>query len=854
MSERKKLAVIDGKSVLYRGYYAMTHLANRQGKPTGATYGFAMMALKVVNDIKPDYVIVAWDKSKTNTHSRRKLYKDYKANRKPMPEDLREQIPDVRDLCEALSWPFLEIDDYEADDIMGTLSEEAKGRGLDVVLVTSDLDTLQLVNGHTSVLALKTGLSKTISYDEAEVKREFGMTPAQFGDYKALRGDPSDNIPGVSGVGEKTAKELIADYGSLDEVYKHLEDIKPNLADKLRKDKDMAYLSRDLVDIICDLPIELDLKAADVKDCQPAKIEALFNSLGFRRLKDELPEWMKPEVGLFADTSGENSQEAEVEAIKIESKSENNEKIKEKQALVVVLDQKVLVSPSNKQAYITDINNLEADSILAFHAKDELKKLTNKPEVDFDVTIAAFVFNPLLRRQTFSEAAQDSLGLTVSDIERKDDVDLELAGKHLSLLWQMINHYRQELAKTSKLESVLTDIEWPLIPVIASMEQRGVKLDSSYLADMSQDFTGRIEELSQAIYKQAGQEFNINSPNQLQGILFEKLNISSEGIKKTKSGFSTGASELEKLRILHPIIDLISHYRELNKLKSTYIDALPKLVDENGRLHTTLTQTVAQTGRLSSLNPNLQNIPIRTEEGRAIRRAFIAETGNTLISADYSQFELRLAAILSGDEQMIAAFNSGLDIHVQTAAELYGIDIKDVSKEQRYNAKAVNFGVMYGMSAHGLSVSTGMSRDEAKNFIDKYFDIRPKLKEYLDKLKKIAKEEGYVETMFGRRRPMPDIKSSNFAVRNAAERAAINMPLQGSAADLMKLAMVEVDKQLDDDCWQILQIHDSILIECPKSKAEQLAAKVEEVMENIKPDLEVKLEVDTSIGDTWADL
>ncbi|MEX0668741.1 MAG: DNA polymerase I [Candidatus Saccharimonadales bacterium] len=853
MSERKKLAIIDGKSVLYRGYYAMTHLANRQGKPTGATYGFAMMALKVVNDVNPDYVIVAWDKSKTNTHSRRKMYKDYKANRKPMPEDMREQIPDVRRLCEALSWPFLEIDDYEADDIMGTLGEKGKKEGLDIVMVTSDLDTLQLVNGHTSVLALKTGLSKTISYNEQKIQEEFGMTPTQFSDYKALRGDPSDNIPGVAGVGEKTAKELIIAYKSLDNVYKHLADIKPAVAAKLKKDKDMAYLSRDLVRIICDLPIDLDLEAADVKDSNPIEIEALFNELGFRRLKEDLPEWMRPTQGLFAEGDDDNDtiNNHQVKPINIK---EHNSKLELKEALVVTLEDKALVSPNNKEAYIVDINDLKVSKIIGFHAKDELKKLKHNEEVSFDITIAAFLLNPLLRRQTFPELVQDSLSLTVPDIKRSDDIDKIHSGESLTLLWQLHDHYRSELTKVPKLKKVAEVVEWPLIPVIAKIETVGVKLDSDYLADMSEDFAGRIKELEGAIYKQAGQEFNINSPNQLQAILFEKLNLSTEGIKKTKSGYSTGASELQKLWHLHPIINLISHYRELNKLKGTYIDALPKLVDANGRLHTTLTQTVAQTGRLSSLNPNLQNIPIRTEEGRAIRRAFIADEGNTLINADYSQFELRLAAILSGDEQMIAAFNDSLDIHAQTSAQLYGIDIKDVTKEQRYNAKAVNFGVMYGMSPHGLSISTGMSRDEAKDFIDKYFKIRPKLYEYLESLKKQAKKEGYVETILGRRRPMPDIKSANLAVRATAERAAINMPIQGSAADLMKLAMIEVDKLLDDDSRQILQIHDSILIECPKDKAEDVAKQVERVMENIRTDLSVKLEVDTVIGDTWADL
>ena len=844
---RKKLVVIDGKSVLYRGYYAMTHLNNREGRPTGATYGFAMMALRILNELKPDYVVVAWDMSKTNTGSRCKLYEEYKSNRKPMPEDLREQIPDVRRLCEAFSWPFMEIDEYEADDIMGTLREQAKDKGIDVVLVTSDLDTLQLVNGHTSVLALKKGLSVTINYDEARLREEYDMTPQQFIDYKALRGDPSDNIPGVAGVGEKTARQLIADFGSLDGVYENLGKVKGAVRTKLENDREMAYLSRELVEIVCDLPIELDLEAAAVQDCEPSAIAELFSELNFRRLQGELPEWMRPQPGLFA----EQPEKSDFSPVSIQRTDDN---LSLEEAVVVTLDNLALVSSDKKRAFLVPVANVKVDRIIGYHVKEDIKRFDSEPEVSLDVMIAAFVLNPLLRQQELSALAADELGLNIVDLDRRDDANEEDMGSWVSALWLLHDKYNEQLNDSPKLKGVLDDIEWPILPVLARIEQRGMKLDIDYLDKMSQDFTERIQALEQDIYKEAGREFNINSPKQLQVVLFDELGLSSAGIKKTKSGYSTGASELDKLRSLHPIVDLISRYRELTKLKSTYIDALPKLVDENSRLHTTLTQTVAQTGRLSSLHPNLQNIPVRTEEGRAIRKAFTAEKGNVLVSADYSQFELRLAAHLSGDEHMLDTFSKGRDIHAQTAADLYGVELKDVSKEQRYNAKAVNFGVMYGMSAHGLSVSTEMSREEAADFIKKYFSLRPQLYEYLEGLKKQAHEQGYVETMFGRRRPMPDIRSSNYMVRAAAERAAMNMPIQGTEADIMKLAMIEADKRLDEDCWQIMQVHDSILVECPESKSGDVARLLKDAMESAAPEIDVDLVVDTSVGKTWQDV
>lgn len=873
MGEQKTLVVIDGKSVLYRGYYAMGNLATPQGRSTGASYGFAMMGLRILKEFDPDYIVVAWDKSKTNIRARQQRYAEYKANRQPMPQDLREQIDDVRALCDAFGWPLLEIDDFEADDIMGTLAVQAKEKGIDSILVTSDLDVLQLVNHHTKTCALKRGLTQTVLYDEATFEDEFGMSPQQFVDYKALRGDPSDNIPGVKGVGDKTARKLIQEYGSLEKIYESLDDIGGAAATKLREDQDMAFLSRDLVTLSLEVPIEFDEVAANAHVADPAAVKQLFDELNFRRLTQDLPAWMQSEQQLFDQQSAAVTapDTADIKITTIQSARDLLELPDSKTLMVFAsLDQgqeppvvtELLLSPSQDEVYrwpqpqaVSETEEMFRRRTVAGYDLKPLLRGLKLPEPSgwWDMKIAEFLLDPLQRLETLAEVLEHKYGYNLV-IGGEEPLSEESLKRLVPALWQLQHDQAAAFEHTPKLQEILQTIEMPLLPVIARMEDCGIKLNTQYLKTMSDDFAGRIGQLQADIYQEAGQEFNINSPQQLQAVLFDTLQLSTADIKKTKTGYSTGASELEKLRGLHPIIDKISHYRELTKLKSTYIDALPKLVAEDGRLHTTFTQTVAQTGRLSSLHPNLQNIPVRTEEGRAIRQAFVAEDGNALVQADYSQFELRLAAALSGDEHMLAAFNAGEDIHTKTAAELYGIEQSDVTKEQRYNAKAVNFGVMYGMSAHGLSVATSMSREEAAQFIATYFQLRPKLWEYLEGLKHQAKTDGYVETMFGRRRPMPDIHATNFAVRAAAERAAMNMPIQGTEADLMKLAMIQIDRQLSDQAWQILQIHDSIIVECSQEEASSVAKILQEIMEGVAEDLPVKLEVDTAIGSHWGEL
>lgn len=878
----KRLVVIDGKSVFYRGYFAMPNLSTREGKPTGGVYGFAVLALQILKKLNPDYVIVAWDKSKTNIRARRKLYPEYKANRKPMPDDMREQIPLLRELLEGFNWPLLETDDFEADDIMGALAKQAQKKGIETILVSSDMDLLQLVDGNIQLYTLKKGLTNIVHYDDALIQSEFGFSKEKFDDYKALKGDSSDNIPGVAGVGEKTAKELVQKYDTLENIYDHLDDFKGALRKNLEENKDMAYLSRELVHIMTNAPVKLDLKAADVTEAKPAKIAELFQRLSFKRLVEELPKQMKAEQELFTTTTNEEKsvKTKPLSAIKTAAELAKALPSNPKQMLVYALFKPhelwelpeldgLLLSFDANTSYRVDTSDkkviealkplLESPKVerIGFDIKQDLKAFLalgiEIPSISFDIMDAAFLLNALLREQSLSELAQDELDVHVPLFERTNEVDDELAGAIINVLWQLYAKYHKSLEGTGKLTTVATDIEWPITPVLAKMEYIGIQLNSDYLSKMSKEFEQKIAAITKLIHKEAKEEFNISSPAQLQTVLFETLGLPKSMVKKTKTGYSTAASELEKLRELHPIINMITEYRELTKLKSTYVDALPKQVDKQGRLHTSFKLTVAQTGRLSSDNPNLMNIPVRTDAGRLIREAFVASPGQMLISADYSQFELRIAACLANDKNMIHAFNQGIDIHAMTAAELADKEIGDVTKFERRAAKVVNFGVLYGMSPHGLSVATGMTRDQAKEFIDRYFEVRGPLIGYLKGLVEQAKKDGYVEDLFGRRRPVPDIHSSNFVVRGAAERQTMNMPIQGTAADLMKLAMIEAAKKLEGKGQMLLQIHDSILAEAPKNDATKVGKILKETMESIHK-LPVKLDVDVSTGTNWGEL
>ncbi len=877
-AKKKRLVIIDGKSVFYRGYYAMPNLSTKDGTPTGGVYGFAVMALEVLKRLKPDYVVVAWDKPKTNIRKRLELYPEYKAGRKPAPPDFYDQIPILHELLEAFGWPLYELDDYEADDIMGTLAVKATKKDIETLMVTSDLDVLQLVDLHVKVFALKKGLSNIELYSPESFTAKYGLDATQFLDLKALKGDSSDNIPGVPGIGEKTAIDLLKKYETLDGIYDNLALMPEKLRKKLEAGKELAILSKKLAAIWTDAPVPLDLKEAAIDDCDPHKVQEILRRLEFRSLLRQLPEAMQVveegeslPVESSVPTAGTNTVIDSTAAL---------EKLDLKGVKEVVIHaraagkhgrkpQLLVISPDPKTVYTLDLTKLNKKDIRAklaqlpplvgYDVKSTLQVLielgVEVPPVAHDVLVGAFLLNSLRREQTLTELAQADLGYGGSPFDELDvDELVQRVPEIIAVIRGLYEQQRKDLKELPKVAELAQDIEWPVIPVLARMEHVGIKLDTAYLEQFQKELDKSIRDLERQIYDHATQEFNIGSPSQLADILFNHLNLPTQGIKKGKTGYSTAASELDKLRGLHPIIDLITHYREVTKLKNTYVDTLPNQVDENSRLHTTFSLTVAQTGRLSSNDPNLQNIPVRTDLGRRIRTAFVADKGNVLVSADYSQFELRLAAYLAGDQEMIDLFNRGADIHTETAAQVYNRDPEEVSKQMRSAAKTINFGVLYGMSPHGLSAATGMTFAAAKEFIDKYFELRKPILDYMNSLKEKARTEGYVETLFGRRRPMPDIKSGNFMVRQAAERQAMNMPIQGTEADLMKMAMVAVDKELaGGKCKQLLQIHDSILVECPEEEAERTAKLLKETMENIYK-LPVKLDVDVSIGKNWGEL
>lgn len=881
MSEAKKLAVIDGKSVFYRGYYAMPNLATKEGTPTGGVFGFATMALEVIRRLKPDYVAVAWDKPKTNIRKRLEMYPEYKAGRKPAPPDFYEQIPVLHELLQAFGWPLYELDDYEADDIMGTLAVQAAQKGIDAMLVTSDLDMLQLVNPHVKVYALKTGLSNIELYSPASFTAKYGIDVEQFLDLKSLKGDSSDNIPGVPGVGEKTAVQLLQEYETLDGIYENLDLIKESVRKKLEAGKDSAYLSKKIAAIWTDAPLKLDLKEVDGSKIQPEKLLQLLEKLEFRSLARQLPEVMQVAVDNHQASSGAANLKPGKNII-VDSNAKLKEvKLPKSKHLYIHSraagkhgrDPQVLIlSADGEEVYTFDLRKVDAGTIakhfvdssplVGYDIKSTMQVLivlgmAELPPIGHDALIGAFLINSLRREQTLTELAKADLGYDGSPFEDLDAEEvMSRAPELIAIIKALHEQQSKELATMPKLPELAADIEWPVIPVLARMEHQGIQLDTEYLKKFSAEIDDLISDYEQEIYGHAGKEFNIGSPTQLAEILFETLQLPTQGIKKGKTGYSTAVEVLDKLRPLHPIIDLITQYREVTKLKNTYVDTLPKQVDGHSRVHTTYALTVAQTGRLSSNDPNLQNIPVRTDLGKRIRTAFVAGKGRRLVSADYSQFELRLSAAMSGDKELIDMFNRGADIHTATAALVYGREPEDVTKQMRSAAKAVSFGILYGMSPHGLSIATGMTFEQAKHFIDQYTSVRQPLMKYLESLKDRARKEGYVETIFGRRRPMPDIHSSNFIVRSAAERAAMNMPIQGTEADLMKLAMVSVDKELEQfaGAHQLLQIHDSIVVECNEADAQGVADVMKHTMEAVYPDLSVKLLVDVSIGQNWGEL
>lgn len=842
----KRLVIIDGKSVFYRGYYAMPNLSTADGTPTGGVYGFAALSLELFKKLQPDYVCVAWDKPKTNIRKRLEIYPEYKAGRKPAPADFYAQIPILHELLEAFSWPLYELDDYEADDIMATLAHQAAEQGIEVCLITSDLDALQAIEPLVHVYALKKGLTNIDLFKPESFTEKYGLRVDQFLDLKSLKGDSSDNIPGVPGIGEKTAVQLLQQYDTLDGIYENLWQVKDSVRRKLEAGRELAEMSKKVAELWLDAPIALDLPAMDVNDLDTAKLKELLTRLEFRSLLRNLPTHMQNHEATAS--SGEHL--GAVESVEELPKSQAIAVLMMAECLVAWQDgDDVWLSHERGKAAKLPLGDaakvLEHVGLVGHDTKSLLKNLlaagvTKLPEIKHDTEQGSFLLNPLRKSRDLA---------SLVGMESIDDPKLAV-----SAIWALYDEQHQALESLPELARVAGTMDFPLIAVLARMEHRGIRLNAQLLADMDEQLTNDIADIQASMFAMVGHEFNIASPAQLAEVLFTKLQLPTTGIKRGKTGYSTGQKELDKLRGQHPIIELIEQFRELTKLQNTYVQTLPQQTDANGRIHTTFKQDVAATGRLSSTEPNLQNIPIRTELGRKIRDAFVPDEGKVFVSADYSQFELRLAAILAGDEKMINDFNAGTDIHAKTASEVYHVPLDDVTKEQRRRAKVVNFGVLYGMSQHGLAAAANMSFADAQHFINEYFRVRPKVKQYIDDTVKKAHDDGFVETLFGRRRWTPDVKSSNFVVRQAAERAAANMPIQGTEADLMKLAMVEVDKRLEGRGEQLLQIHDSILIECPKDNAEEIGELLVDTMENIYPNLGVRLQVDVHTGNNWGEV
>ena len=792
----KKLVIIDGKSVFYRGYYAMGNLATSKGEPTSGVYGFAVIAMEIVRNIQPDQVVVAWDKAHTSTAKRLAIFKDYKAGRVKPPEDFYAQIPLLRELISALSWGFMEVDEYEADDIIGTLARQADEAGdYMTYIVSSDLDMLQIVDENTKMYRILRGFSDLEEMDIPAVEEKYGILKSQFLDLKALKGDNSDNIPGVPGIGEKTAVKLLNEYGSLEGIYAHIEEISGAVQKKLMAGRGSAEMSLKLARIMTDAPVKLSDVPALKLDF--SRISEVFKRLEFNNLLKKL----KIENG-FSDKDAE----AEVREVPR-----------------VEIPEGMLVASNIKDL---------------MHENAEFRERVFQAGKLWDLDQADFLLNPLRR----------------TGVEGVGTMEEVLDGTYSEATLNKFNEQYLAFSKDEKLNTIFTEFDMPVVPILYKMEAAGILLDREYFEGLKTEFEGKVVEIEQKIYELSGEQFNVKSPLQMSQILFEKLGLPVKGIKKTSRGYSTGAKELEKLKDEHPVVAEIIRYRETMKLLSTYIAPLIEQVAADGRIHSTFTQNVTATGRLSSLNPNLQNIPVRSEEGKRIRQGFVAPEGKILVSADYSQFELRLAAVLAGDEALVSDFNHDIDIHTKTAAEVYQIPMEEVTKLQRRVAKVINFGIMYGMSPKGLSDATEMNFFEAKRFIDEYFKVRQKIYAYLNHTLEEARETGEVRTFYGRKRPTPDVKSSNFIIRNAAERAAQNMPIQGTEADLMKRAMIAVDKKLPEGAKLVLQIHDSLVVECDQADKEAVKMILQKEMEGVAPELKIKLKVEVTAGQNLGEL
>ncbi|EGL82123.1 DNA polymerase I [Caldalkalibacillus thermarum TA2.A1] len=877
----KKLVLIDGNSIANRAFYALPLLNNDQGMYTNAVYGFTTMLLKLLEEEQPTHMLVAFDAGKETF--RHQEYKEYKGKRQKTPSELREQIPLIRRLLDAFSIPHYELDNYEADDIIGTLAQAADQKGIPTRIVTGDKDLLQLITDHVHVMLTRKGISEVEYYDQQKLEEKYGLKPWQIIDMKGLMGDSSDNIPGVPGVGEKTALKLLHQFGSIEQIYGNLDEVSGNkLKEKLAQYKDQALLSKELATIEKEAPVTVTLDDIAYSGFDKQQVIPLFKELQFQSLLERLGE-------------DEDKTEAAQPALNVTSITSTDDQAFDRaltspSALIVELEGERYHQAALKAFALCNENGLffidaktacQTSTFREWLADEKQQKWVYGAKrtrvalkwhgitlngIAFDSFLASYLLNPTEAAHSLKDIARKYANLSIKDDEevygkgaKRKEPDQKTLAQHLAskakAVYDSYHALKEELDKHHLL-SLFEDLELPLSHILGDMELHGIKVDQGRLKKMGEDLKERIETLTKEIYELAGGvEFNINSPKQLGEILFDKLGLPV--IKKTKTGYSTSADVLEKLAPQHEIVSKILDYRQLVKLQTTYIEGLLKEINEQtGKVHTTFQQTITATGRLSSTDPNLQNIPIRLEEGRKIRQAFVpSREDQVILAADYSQIELRILAHLSQDQGLVEAFRQGEDIHTKTAMDVFHVKRDEVTPLMRRQAKAVNFGIIYGISDYGLSQNLNISRKEAKAFIERYFASYPGVKAYMDQIVKKAREDGYVTTLLHRRRYIPEINSCNFNLRSFAERTAMNTPIQGTAADIIKKAMVEIAERLKEEQLSsklLLQVHDELVFEVPKSELETMMELVPQVMESTIT-LAVPLKVDLAYGPTWYD-
>jgi len=884
----KRLLVIDGNSLIHRAFYALPLLSTKDGIYTNGVYGFLTMLYKIEEDYEYDYISVAFDKK--GPTFRHEAFDLYKANRDSTPNELSFQFPILKEILNAMNINQIELDGYEADDIAGTLAKLGEEENMEVILVTGDKDYLQLTSDKTEVLLTKKGITQLEKYDKKRIIEEYGITPEQFIDLKGLMGDQSDNIPGVPGIGEKTGIKLLKEFGTMENLYENIDNVKgKKTKESLIEHKNIAFLSRKLGEIITNVPLELSLDELKVQEPDWEKLEELYNKLEFNSLLSKIPEdKLSNKENSNYETKYKIVKNNEYNNIikEIEnSKSfgfkflfENEHYIKSEILGIGIKTEK------NPAYFISFLENNIKDFSKTFKPYFESEKIEkyghmlkmdifallklgiNIKNINFDTMIGSYLLNPAQTNYSINELAKEYLNIYGTDEEELlgkgknkksfKDLNIESQAKYIAMTLDFISKIKEPIKNKIEeqgMKKLYYDIELPLVEVLAHMEFNGFKVDLSVLEELGNEFQIEIDKLTQDIYTLAGKEFNINSPKQLGEILFDKLNLPV--IKKTKTGYSTDAEVLDKLKGQHDIINKILKYRQMVKLKSTYIDGLINEINpETGKIHSTFNQTVTNTGRISSTEPNLQNIPIRTEEGRKIRKAFVPESKEyILVDGDYSQIELRVLAHISGDPKMMEAFFHNVDIHTQTASEVFNIPKEEVTPLMRSRAKAVNFGIVYGISDYGLSRDLDISRKEAKEYIDNYLKNYIMVDKYMKDIVNKGKKDGYVETLLNRRRYIPELKSRNFNVRSFGERIAMNTPIQGTAADIIKIAMVKVHRELKNRKLKsrlILQVHDELIIETFKDEVEEVKKVMKDIMENsIKLDIPLKVEI--SIGENW---